>query len=194
MLSGGPSISLDTSLRILNIAKQAYPATVLGLFILLFVIYGIRNAPDEGDQVTISAVRGPGGRPLPFRRPSAKQVKQAAAIRDFSPTAKLIFRLGQTGIILTFIVDAAIILFQVVIYRKDQWWPGQSAVVRKSSPLTHPSLTSPKGIRDRVFLRLDRCTNKLDRHCPSSIKCPFLRLASCSTYRMFDHWGQSTDL
>ena len=124
---------MDTSLRILNISKQAYPAIVLGLFVICFVIYGIVNAPDEGDSVSVGALRGPGGRPLPYRRKSANQVKEAGAIKDFSPVAKLIFRLGQTAVILTFIVDAVLILLQVLLYRKDQWWPGQSAIVRKVS-------------------------------------------------------------
>lgn len=135
MLSAGGRFSIDTSLRILNISKQSYPAIVLGLFLVGFIIYGIKHAPDEGDSVTVGALRGPGGRPLPFRRKSANLVKEAAAVRDFSPMAKFIFRLGQTAIILTFIVDAAIILLQVLLYRKDEWWPGQSAIVCKSTPL-----------------------------------------------------------
>ena len=131
MVEGG-RFSLDTCLRILNISKNAYPAIVLGLFIVAFVIYGIVHAPDEGEKISIQNLRGPGGRPLPFRRKSANQVKEAvAAIKDFTPGAKLTFRIGQTGIILTFIIDAAIIILQVLLYRKNEWWPGQSAVVRQ---------------------------------------------------------------
>lgn len=130
LFEGVSQMSINTNLEILNISKQAYPALVLTLFVVGFVIYGIVNAPDDGDQVRIQNLRGPGGRPLPCRRRSANQVKKAAAIKDFSSTAKWIFRLGQTAIILTFIVDAVIILLQVLLFRKDQWWPGQSAVVR----------------------------------------------------------------
>lgn len=135
MISAGGQFSVDASLRILNISKQAYPAIVLGVFLVGFIIYGIRHAPDEGDSVAVGALRGPGGRPLPYRRKSANLLKEAAAIRDFSPVAKFIFRLGQIGVILTFIVDAVLILLQVLMYRKDEWWPGQSAIVRKSTHL-----------------------------------------------------------
>ena len=131
LLAGIGHLSLRTTLRVLNISKQAYPAIVLGLFVVGFVIYGIINAPGDGEEVKVDALLGPGGRPLPFRRKSANQARDAAATKDFTPAAKLAFRLGQTGIILTFIVDAVIILLQVLLYRKNQWWPGQSAIVRK---------------------------------------------------------------
>lgn len=129
LLTGAGHVSMSTSLKILNITKQASPAIVLGLFVVGFVVYSIVNAPSDGDQVPVQALRGPGGRPLPFRRKSANQVKEDNAIKDASPTAKLVFRLGQTGVIATFIVDAVIILLQVLFYRKDSWWPGQSAIV-----------------------------------------------------------------
>jgi ATP-binding cassette, subfamily B, vacuolar membrane transporter HMT1/ACLQ len=129
MVAGNPSPSLDSKIHLLNITKQLYPAIVLAVFVIGFIIYGVANAPDDSDQIRVQALRGPGGRPLPFRRKSAHQVKEAAAIKDFSPLAKLVFRIGQTGVILTFIVGSVIILLQVVLYRKDMWWPGQSAIV-----------------------------------------------------------------
>ena len=122
-------VSLQTSLRILNSAKQASPAIVLGVFLVAFIIYGIKNAPEDGEKVNVQPLRGPGGRPLPVRRKSANQAKEAVAVEDLSPRSKLVFRILQTILLLTFIVQAAEILIQVLTYRKREWWPGQSAVV-----------------------------------------------------------------
>ncbi|ETN37587.1 uncharacterized protein HMPREF1541_07209 [Cyphellophora europaea CBS 101466] len=123
-------LPLETSLRILNWAKTLYPAIILVLFLVGFVTHGIVNAPPEDvGQVKIHAMRGPGGRPLPLRRKSANQVKHAVAVKDFSHPAKIVFRIFQTGVLLTFLVNAAFILIQALVDRHLQWWPGQSAIV-----------------------------------------------------------------
>ncbi|RMZ92136.1 hypothetical protein DV736_g626, partial [Chaetothyriales sp. CBS 134916] len=124
----GPG-SLDTSVRILQIAKLAYPAIILCLFVVCFAIHGITTAPEDEHRVEVQALRGPGGRPLPVRRISAREIKEAAAQRDCSPKAKLVFRIAQGAVIATFIADAVIILLQVLIYRKEEWWPGQGPIV-----------------------------------------------------------------
>ena len=133
MLSKTPNLAeLRTSLRILNVAKSAYPAIVIGLFTIIFIVYGIKTAPDNGDKVQIHAMRGPGGRPLPTRRKSANQIKEAAAVKDFPHGTKLILRLIQAVVLFTFMLNAAIVLFQILINRKSDWWPGQSSVVCSS--------------------------------------------------------------
>lgn len=121
--------AIQTSLRILNVAKSTYPAVTFILFVLTFIIYGIKTAPDDGDKVQIHAMLGPGGRPLPTRRKSANQIKAAAAVKDFPPGTKTILRLFQAAVVLTFLVNAGIAIFQILLNRKDDWWPGQSAVV-----------------------------------------------------------------
>lgn len=126
--------TIQTSLRILNVAKSAYPAITLAVFVLSFIIYGIRTSPNNGDKVQIHAMLGPGGRPLPSRRKSANQIKAAAAIKDFPHGTKTFLRLLQAGVVLTFLVNAGIAIFQILLNRKDDWWPGQSAVVGPPIP------------------------------------------------------------
>ncbi|RMZ81931.1 hypothetical protein DV738_g2011, partial [Chaetothyriales sp. CBS 135597] len=121
--------SLDSRLHILNIAKLAYPAVILFLFVICFAVHGITTAPDDEHKVKVQALKGPGGRPLPVRRISAKEIKEAAAQRDCSPRAKLVFRIAQGAVLATFVADAVIILLQVLIYRKEEWWPGQAPIV-----------------------------------------------------------------
>lgn len=129
-MHGVPDVgAIQITLRVLNVAKSAYPAILLVIFLGAFVFHGIRSAPYDGDTVTIDPMRGPGGRPLPLRRKSANQVKAAAAVKELPPGAKTFFKLTQAGVALTFLVNAGILLFQVLLNRKDEWWPGKNAVV-----------------------------------------------------------------
>jgi len=134
MLDGGPGDSARESLEILNITKKIYPCVIFALFIVAFVVHGIANAPSDGDQVRIDPMRGPGGRPLPRRRRSANQVKEAVAVKDFSPRSKLVFRVLQLGVLLTFVFNAVIVILQVLLYRREEWWPGESEVVWRPPP------------------------------------------------------------
>jgi ATP-binding cassette, subfamily B, vacuolar membrane transporter HMT1/ACLQ len=122
-------VSLAKAREVLYTTKTAYPAVVLCVFLLGFITYGIVNAPSDDGKVEVHAKRGPGGRPLPLRRKSASQVKEAIKVTDFSPNAKLIFRAISAGVLVSFAVNGAAIVLQVLIYRDDRWWPGQCAVV-----------------------------------------------------------------
>ncbi|EXJ83306.1 hypothetical protein A1O1_06925 [Capronia coronata CBS 617.96] len=129
-MRGKPDLSaIQASLRVLNAAKLAYPAVVLIIFVVAFITYGIKTAPDDGDKVRIHSMRGPGGRPLPVRRKSANQVKAAAAVKDLSPAMKTFFKIGQAGIVLTFLANAGLLLCQTIWERSEEWWPGQNAVI-----------------------------------------------------------------
>ncbi|KIX08204.1 uncharacterized protein Z518_02860 [Rhinocladiella mackenziei CBS 650.93] len=121
--------AIQTCLRVLNVAKSAYPAVVLLVFLIAFVTHGIKTAPDDGDKVKIHSMRGPGGRPLPIRRKSANQVKEAAAFKDLPSGTQTVVKIGQMGIILTFLANAGLLLFETLLNRKDEWWPGQNAVI-----------------------------------------------------------------
>jgi ATP-binding cassette, subfamily B, vacuolar membrane transporter HMT1/ACLQ len=122
--------AIQTSLGVLNVTKLACPAILLVVFIAAFVYHGIKTAPEDGT-VTIQAMRGPGGRPLPVRRKSANQVKEAAAVKDLPPGLKAVFKISQVVVILTFLGNAAILLFETLLNREDEWWPGKNAVVRR---------------------------------------------------------------
>ena len=115
--------------EILGITKTAYPAIIFLVFLIGFIAYGVVNAPDDSDKVKVHPTLGPGGRPLPQRRKSANQVKDAVKVKDLSKNAKLVFRMISSGLLLTWAINSAQLILQVIIYRKDQWWPGQAAVV-----------------------------------------------------------------
>jgi ATP-binding cassette, subfamily B, vacuolar membrane transporter HMT1/ACLQ len=116
--------------EILSITKQASPVITFLVFLISFIIYGIVNAPDDSDKIEVHPTLGPGGRPLPQRRKSANQVKEAVKVKDLSKSAKLVFRAITSGLLLTWAINSAQLILQVIIYRDDHWWPGQAAVVR----------------------------------------------------------------
>ncbi|KAK5945653.1 ATP-binding cassette-type vacuolar membrane transporter Hmt1 [Knufia obscura] len=74
-------------------------------------------------------MQGPGGRPLPTRRKSNNQIKEAVSTKDFSPRAKTAFAILTSGVILTFVLNGVATLIQVITYRSVDWWPGQSAIL-----------------------------------------------------------------
>jgi hypothetical protein len=116
--------------EILNFTKTAYPAIIFLVFLIGFIIYGVVNAPDDSDKVKVHPTLGPGGRPLPHRRKSANQVKEAVKVKDLSKNAKLVFRTISSGILLTWAINSVQLILRVIIYNREQWWPGQAAVVR----------------------------------------------------------------
>jgi ATP-binding cassette, subfamily B, vacuolar membrane transporter HMT1/ACLQ len=160
--TGQDYVSLDKAREVLYITKATYPAVVFGVFLLAFIIYGVMNAPSDDDKVEVHTKRGPGGRPLPLRRKSASQAKEAVKVTDFSPNAKLIFRAISAGVLVSFVVNGAAIVLQVLIYRDDRWWPGQSAVVS----LAHESFFKTTDVwidlRGGFILCVVNCINILD--------------------------------
>jgi len=123
------SLSLPNSYHILNYARSLYPAIILGVFIVSVVYYGVVNSPSNGDKITVQAMVGPGGRPLPTRRKSNNQIKEAVSTRDFSPRAKIVFVVLTSLVLCCFVANGVSTIIQVITYRNEGWWPGQSAIV-----------------------------------------------------------------
>lgn len=123
------SLSLPKVLLILNYTRSLYPGILLGIFLIAFITFGIINSPHDGDKITVHSMQGPGGRPLPTRRKSNNQIKEAVSTKDFSPRAKTAFAILTSGVILTFVLNGMATLIQVITYRSVDWWPGQSAIV-----------------------------------------------------------------
>jgi len=187
-------LSMATSRQILNVAKEAYPAVVLGIFLICFITYGVVTAPDDSDKVKVHPMRGPGGRPLPARRQSANQIKEAARVRDFSPSAKLIFRMLTLGVLVTFVGNAASIILQTIIYRRQEWWPGQAAVVSSDIPFVCRSWLMSSDLCNGFIFCLGRGPNLTDRHQASANLCSPADMVGCSPYRLARHWDEPSDL
>jgi ATP-binding cassette, subfamily B, vacuolar membrane transporter HMT1/ACLQ len=132
--------SLQTSQQILEYTKISAPGIVVLIFLITFVTHGILTAPPS-DDVEVHATLGPGGRPLPKRRQSSHQVKEAAKVRDFSPNVKLLFNWLGLLALMTFAANAVLIVLQSMIHFREKWWPGQAAVVNAHLSLRSVEIT-----------------------------------------------------
>ena len=131
---------LGTTRQILKYTQISAPAVVLVVFLVGFVTHGIMTAPPS-DDVEVHARLGPGGRPLPKRRQSSRQVREAAKVHEFSPNVKLLFNWIGLSALLTFAINAVLIILQTIIHFRDKWWPGQAAVVSALPWVPMASLT-----------------------------------------------------
>lgn len=135
------TLTLDQTYQVLNHVRGLYPVIILGVFIVCFITFGVINSPDDGDKITVQSMTGPGGRPLPTRRKSNNQIKEAVAIHDFSARTKIVFALLNSFVILTFVANGVSALLEILAYKDDHWWPGQSYVVSSYSSRLLTNLT-----------------------------------------------------
>jgi hypothetical protein len=111
----------------------AYPILLVAVFLAAFTVHSIATASEDATSVP-TQLTGPGGKPLPrTRNQKAKEkAQQEQRDYDFSPARKLFFHLGSAGVVLTFALNAAIVILHAVWDRTETWWCGQHVVV--SSP------------------------------------------------------------
>ena len=123
-----PWVSSRTAQDLLVYIHFAYPPVMLALFLIAFTVHSIATASKDTTIAASTDQTGPGGKPLPKNAgPSARSKKKV--ISDFSPARKLLFDLLSVGAILTFVGNAVIVILHALIYRKDNWWCGQSVAV-----------------------------------------------------------------
>ena len=163
-----PWLTNDKAAELLVVVKELYPCLVIVVFLVAFIsrtIYTTRKDP----AVEESPLLGPGGRPLPQRRKSAKRMPQTSDRPDFSPSTKLFVNWMMVVVLMSFLANAVAIIVQTIAYRKESWWCGQSAVVCRSADIfLEPLLTGITGLRYSVLLRLGSHTHFLIRHGPLS--------------------------
>ena len=112
------------ALELLEYLRTAYPIFLLILFIVAFLAITILDARNANRPE--SPRMGPGGRPLPTRSRSSGLRK----MQGFSKTVKRVFDWLSVAILVTFLADATIYILHVMAARSEQWWRGQSMVVR----------------------------------------------------------------
>ena len=111
------------ALELLEYLRTSYPIFLLILFVVAFVAnttIAARKASKHESQYF-----GPGGRPLPQRTRNVPAYKS-----QFSRNVKRVFNLLSVAILLTFLADAIIYIIHVMAARSENWWRGQSFVVR----------------------------------------------------------------
>ena len=116
------------TLNVLNAARVAAPFVSIILFVVVFVFRTVLKSPEEPSPPATPTL-GPGGRPLPPRRKSARGVKQSLESSVFSPATKKLINYLSILILVTFLGNAAVIVLQTLVYRQEHWWCGQSTIV-----------------------------------------------------------------
>lgn len=132
-----PWVSDPRAQGLLTYLQIAYPIALLIIFITAFTVRSIVTSRNDNDDTPQSDQLGPGGKPLP--RKSSKDKSDANAI-DFSRARKLLFISLQSGVLLSFIGNIALVIFHALLERDQRWWCGQAPTVRSS--LSNPNLTA----------------------------------------------------
>ncbi|KAE8350375.1 hypothetical protein BDV28DRAFT_40262 [Aspergillus coremiiformis] len=112
--------------QLLEYLRTGYPILLLLVFIAAFIANSVLAAKYANNS-PIAAQTGPGGRPLPRRSRSTMAVMKTP--QKFSQNTKALFKWLSVGILLTIIVDAAVNVAHVIIFRSEHWWCGQSVVI-----------------------------------------------------------------
>lgn len=149
------------ALELLEYLRTSYPIFLLILFVVAFVVNTTIAAKKAGKHE--AQYFGPGGRPLPQQTRSTPTYKS----QEFSRNVKRVFNLLSAVVILTFLADAIIYIIHVMVARSENWWRGQSFVVRSTSNglvSLDSTLTLMTGLRRRLLLRLLSAAHGNARH------------------------------
>ena len=116
---------------VLNYVELIAPIFLFFFFVVVFLTNNIVEARKAqkaaGDDSP--SVLGPGGRPLPRRMKSVLKVETCEPPPGFSEATRLFFLLLTVCMMITYLVNAVVIIAQTIVYREDHWWCGQPPVV-----------------------------------------------------------------
>ena len=132
---GEPWLTNERAREVIKVAKIALPCVVIVVFLVTFIARTVYVTSREEVTSEIKNIHGPGGRPLPQRRKSGKRIPKTNDRPDFSPKTKSVINWLMVGILLTFLANSVSIIAQTIIFRQENWWCGQSAVVSFSISL-----------------------------------------------------------
>lgn len=131
-----PAVSNSTTRQVLLYLHYASPIVLLLFFLAAFTFRTIaasessnRNANPQSQPDT-TAPTGPGGKPLPKRTPTRTPPKKDPTETDLPRGRKLLFEWLSVLAALTYVANAINIIVHALYSRSDQWWCGQSVVVR----------------------------------------------------------------
>ncbi|KAK2806852.1 hypothetical protein FQN51_005652 [Onygenales sp. PD_10] len=123
---GKPSLSHNEIRALLSYTRTLSPLILVVVFVISFVAHSVVSAK-KLNAATPQIKTGPGGRPLPKRMRSTAVI--TPTITDFSPNTKLAFKWMSVGVLLTFVADAAVNMWHVIVERQQHWWCGQAVVI-----------------------------------------------------------------
>lgn len=120
-----PSDTLASAQGLLHYLRIFSPIVLLLAFVIAFIVSSIVSARQLTPTGTTAC--GPGGRPLPKRTRSTMEILKDR--QKISPRFRLVFQWLAVVVLLTYVVDAAVIVTHAILYRSQHWWRGQATVV-----------------------------------------------------------------
>lgn len=132
----GPLLSNSTTRQVLLYLHYASPIALLLFFLCAFTVRTIAasrssNSNSNGlDQQANGTPTGPGGKPLPQRVPPRTPPKKDPRDDDLPRAGKLLFEWLSVLTAFTFAANAVNVIVHALYSRDEQWWCGQSVVVR----------------------------------------------------------------
>jgi len=126
---GRPWVSHQTAQDILIYVHYSYPIILLVFFLAATTAHAVLTASRDEVVQTTPDQTGPGGKPLP-RNTSPGARGKTQKIVEFSSSRKLFFTWISVAAILTFLGDAIIAIVHALVDKKNNWWCGESVVVR----------------------------------------------------------------
>ena len=130
--SFGPSN--ETAKTILTYIHFATPVILIIYFLSAFTGHSIATASKD-TIVKPSSKTGPGGKPLPRNTGRRKNALKNKPVPDFTPATKLVFNWLTVGAVLTFVLNAVVVILHALVDRENGWWCGQDMAVSETSML-----------------------------------------------------------
>jgi len=124
-----PWVSNETAQNILIYVHYSYPIVLLVLFLAATIAHAVITASQDEVAQAVPSQTGPGGKPLP-RTTSPRVKEKGQEITDFSPLVKVFFTWISVAAILTFLGNAILAIVHALVEKNNNWWCGESVVVR----------------------------------------------------------------
>ena len=125
-----PPASDETAKAIMTYIHFAAPVILIFYFLAAFTGHSIATASKD-TIVKPSSQTGPGGKPLPRNTGRRADALREKPLPDFSPATKIAFNWLTVGAVLTFVLNAVVVVLHALVDRENDWWCGQDMAVSK---------------------------------------------------------------
>lgn len=127
-------------------SQLCYPVVLLFAFIISAAIHSIVTSKTE-EEVVAPAVKGPGGKPLPFTKKRREHRDTQGPFVHSGSVAKTVFQYLSAGLVLSFVANGAAIALRALSARGvkgevGDWWCDEQRIVS----LSHFQVFGPNGL------------------------------------------------
>ena len=133
-VNNGPWASDETAKAIMTYIHFATPVILIVYFLAAFTGHSIATA-SKNTVVKPSSLTGPGGKPLPRNTGRRTEIISEKSVPDFTPATRIVFHWLTVGAVLTFVLNAVVVVLHALVDRENDWWCGQDMAVSNAFKL-----------------------------------------------------------